>query len=339
MVDLTNIWSGTNDFMAVYSGDVNYLMSTGWLSDWLSTTNPDTGETNGGGHTNIVTTPVATDIAATATNTVTGGTNGVVDSPLTIIADVSPTNAPGTVVLYAYDPDTGQTNAVDTNTVIDGTCNLTVVPTDFGTNTYIVVFIPDDTNAYIGSSVILEVPVLPVPPVATPMKVVRKLGEPLSILLTDITNNWTGTGLKLTAISNVTSNGIPLMSINLFPTGGYYPVTPGAALIYTNIGTNYPIDQFTYILTDIAGQTATGTIVIYLQDFGIANITVETPGGAAILDLRGVPGFNYDLLRSTNLLTTNWETILTTNAPDWNYQYSDAVPPQPAAFYRLRWNY
>ena len=56
------------------------------------------------------------------------------------------------------------------------------------------------------------------------------------------------------------------------------------------------------------------------------------------MNFAGIPSFSYTVQRSTNLAT--WDDLLTTNAPSGNalFDYQDPAAPQPAAFYRLRYN-
>jgi hypothetical protein len=64
-------------------------------------------------------------------------------------------------------------------------------------------------------------------------------------------------------------------------------------------------------------------------------IPAVTTNGALTLRFAGVPGYPYDLQRSTNL--TDWATILSTNAPSKGlWIYTDGHPPQPSAYYRVR---
>jgi hypothetical protein len=57
-----------------------------------------------------------------------------------------------------------------------------------------------------------------------------------------------------------------------------------------------------------------------------------------VLNFAVIPSFSYTVQRSTNL--TTWDDLLTTNAPAGSglFQYQDLAAPQPAAFYRLRYN-
>jgi hypothetical protein len=60
-------------------------------------------------------------------------------------------------------------------------------------------------------------------------------------------------------------------------------------------------------------------------------------GGAVSMTFAGIPGYTYNVQRSSDLST--WNTIWTTNAPPGGvFQFSDSAAPQPNAFYRLLWS-
>lgn len=102
-------------------------------------------------------------------------------------------------------------------------------------------------------------------------------------------------------------------------------------------------DTLTYRVKDARGgfSAAKNIAITVVNGTGQAQ-TISVSGGIATVTFAGIPGFAYDVQRSTNLV--DWVTILTTNAPGQGlFQVSDdfadlGVPPDPApssAFYRL----
>ena len=167
-------------------------------------------------------------------------------------------------------------------------------------------------------------------PTAATMTSTRNAGvSTLKIALSDVATNWTdvdGDTISFVSVGNST-NGITVTT-----NGGY--------LTYSNA--NDVNDQFSYVITDPEGATATGVVNIVVnqaisgqvQSFGVIS-------GSPTLSFAGVPNYSYSVQRSTNLPV--WVTIWTTNAPsDGLFNFTDdfsdlgGLPPA-SAFYRLSW--
>lgn len=169
------------------------------------------------------------------------------------------------------------------------------------------------------------------PPVAFNLAAFRPAGfTTWKIAVADLLTNVTDVDfdtLSLTSVSTST-NGV-----TLFISGGF--------VLYTN--TNFVNDQFTYYVNDGFGGTASALINLAIgtnTPSGQAQ-SIAINGGAATLQFAGIPGFTYQVIRSTNL--TDWAVILTTNPVAGVFQcvdtFSDlggAIPD--SAYYRLRWN-
>ena len=127
--------------------------------------------------------------------------------------------------------------------------------------------------------------------------------------------------------ANTSTNNVMLIS------------SPGYLHYYN---TNNVDDRFTYTVTDGFGGTNSATVSITISTnsvFGQTSPSIDTTGGSATLTFAGIPGFSYSVLRSTNVLFTLFDTVLTTNAPAGGvFQWIDSTPPQPSAFYRLQYN-
>jgi hypothetical protein len=166
------------------------------------------------------------------------------------------------------------------------------------------------------------------PPVANQLTVTRPAGiNNLKIALTDLATNWSD------------SNGgtVSFVSVNN-STNGATVVTNGGYVLYSNA--NNVNDQFTYVIQDSFGFTATGVVNVAVSGsgvFGQSSPSISTTGGAPTLGFAGIPGYSYSVQVSTDMV--NWSTIWTTNAPGSGaFQFTDNSAPQPTAFYRLQWN-
>jgi hypothetical protein len=83
---------------------------------------------------------------------------------------------------------------------------------------------------------------------------------------------------------------------------------------------------------------ATNWITVSVTNAISSVVSVASTGGAITIQFAGVPGYTYDVERTTNLDGV-WTVLLTTNAPPHGvWIYTDNNPPQPAAFYRLEQN-
>jgi hypothetical protein len=168
------------------------------------------------------------------------------------------------------------------------------------------------------------------PPVANPLYLSRAWGTimriPIAFVLTNSTTDPDGDPTVLSGLG-VSTNGTPIRTNSLF-------------ILFAP--TNNISECFSYVIRDVRSyrpgdtvRTATGWITVTVTNAISSVVSVNSSGGAVTLNFAGVPGYAYDVERSTNL--TSWTVILTTNAPVRGlWIYTDAHPPQPEAFYRLR---
>lgn len=120
----------------------------------------------------------------------------------------------------------------------------------------------------------------------------------------------------------------------------------GGTLTLTASGITYlpPLDylgpdSFSFTLTDVRGASAQAVIqVAVLPESGwetpAPSVTLQ-PGGSVQLQFFGVPGFSYQIQRSTDL--QNWIILDTLVAPGSGaLPYEDTAPPAGRAYYRTR---
>jgi hypothetical protein len=143
----------------------------------------------------------------------------------------------------------------------------------------------------------------------------------------------------LTYVTDVDGDPISLVSVGV-STNGITPVISGNSIVYYS--TSAVSDQFNYTVTDGFGGTSSAAITVNLDTqtlFGQSSPNITTVGSSAVIGFAGIPGYSYSVQRSTSVTFDPYEIIWTTNAPATGvFQFIDANPPQPTAFYRLQYN-
>lgn len=124
------------------------------------------------------------------------------------------------------------------------------------------------------------------------------------ISIGNLATNWTdvdGNPVSLAGINLVPTNGVTLIPINLTTNlDGSYVITDNVFLGYIN--TNNVNDQFSYVISDGQGGTATELINVVMNPFvNGQNATVIVGGSTATVNFAGIPEFSYGVQRSTNL--------------------------------------
>jgi hypothetical protein len=166
-----------------------------------------------------------------------------------------------------------------------------------------------------------------VAPVANPASYVIPAGYSFKIALSNLSTNWSDAdGDPITLTSTISSTNGATVSYD--STYVYYSDANGVN------------DQVNYTVGDGQGGTGAGVINITVSTNPIAGMpqTINVSGMSATLNFAGIPTYQYEIQRSTNML--NWVTIETTNAPSNGlFQFTDTftdlsgIPPA-TAFYR-----
>ena len=244
-------------------------------------------------------------------------------SDVAFIAQISPTNATGTVQLLAG------TNLFNPQSVAGApwvTNDLNTLPR--GTNLITVIY-SGDANYSPATNTLWEI-VTNHPPVAQTVQFTRTADQPLVIAVGDLATNWVdvdGDTLSLVAVG-VSTNGVVLAE------------TAGTL---TYFSTNNVADQFYGTIADGFGGTNVQliNIVVTAPTNSLPNITgiVANSDGSFSLTLTGAPGLTYVLETSTDLgAATTWQPVATNVAelnPVWNFTDVQATN-HSQQFYRLR---
>ena len=178
-------------------------------------------------------------------------------------------------------------------------------------------------NTY--GAVTSSVAVLTVPAVsASAFSLNAYQGASFRVAEADVLAHASGSGgVMLSSIDATSANGVSLTRTN--------------GTIYYN-GALAANDSFHYTAASVTGNCAATALVTVVAVTNIAPTAVSIANETPLLNFAVIPSFSYTVQRSTNL--TTWEDLLTTNAPAGTglFEYEDLSAPQPAAFYRLRYN-
>ena len=150
-------------------------------------------------------------------------------------------------------------------------------------------------------------------------------------------NAYWGASFKL-AESNVLSQaggagGVVWFGLDAASANGV-SLTETNGVIYYNGGVAAP-DSFHYTVASVTGGCTATALISVSVTTNISPVALGWSGGYPQLSFEVISNYNYTVQRSTNL--TGWDDLFTTNAPGL-FNYVDALAPQPAAFYRLRYN-
>jgi hypothetical protein len=149
-------------------------------------------------------------------------------------------------------------------------------------------------------------------------------GASFKIAEADVLTHASGSGgVTLTSLDATSANGVSLTRTN-------------GEILYN--GVLAAADSFHYTVASATGNCAATALVTVLAVTNISPTAISVANEIPVLNFAVIPSFSYTVQRSTNL--TTWDDLLTTNAPAGSglFQYQDLAAPQPAAFYRLRYN-
>jgi uncharacterized repeat protein (TIGR01451 family) len=285
--------------------------------------------TNAGSYT-VIATSADPNYTGAATNTLT-----IATAPTTLVLSSSEnpsrckdsvsftativSNATGSVI-FSTNGVPFSTNALSSGSAI----SLATAQLPVGTNLI--------TAAYSGDSDYSAASSTSLPQVVTNLLSVQAVSYTrsgpalLRITISQLLTNTVGavvTNLSLTSVS-VSTNGVTVQQYH-----GY--------LIYQT--TNTVADQFTYGVSDGAGDTATGTVnIVPALLVAGQTLTINVNGGTVSLNCTGVPGVAYTIQRSTDLV--GWTDLYSTNAPaNGVVGFEDVGAPQSPVYYRVKLNY
>jgi Polysaccharide lyase family 8, super-sandwich domain/Polysaccharide lyase family 8, N terminal alpha-helical domain/Polysaccharide lyase family 8, C-terminal beta-sandwich domain/Bacterial Ig domain len=124
------------------------------------------------------------------------------------------------------------------------------------------------------------------------------------------------------------------------PGHGTAAVVGATNVTYTSAGGYTGPDSFSYTVSDGYGNSATQTIAVTVVPPGGRVQSVTYLAGGVTLNFVGAPGRAYTVQRAADVYFTQNVITLGTVAADGTtggFNLTDAAPPSPAAYYRLRY--
>lgn len=120
--------------------------------------------------------------------------------------------------------------------------------------------------------------------------------------------------------------------------GGTVSVS-GASISYTPPNGFTGADSFTYVVNDVRGGTATGTVSLTVTNGtqpGVNQVGgISIVEGNALMTFRGIPGLTYTVQRTPEIAPTSWTNIGTAQADfQGKISFTDTNPPPGSSFYR-----
>ena len=162
--------------------------------------------------------------------------------------------------------------------------------------------------------------------------------------VTDIVSRGKFTSLKINIASLLTNDidaeldPITLVGINLLTTNNVTLFTNATTIFYTN-SPNVD-DKFTYTISDGHGGTNTGAVLIQIVQSSSTATTVRLQTGVPgantnTITLAGIPGYQYVVQFSTNLVSGQWFNLSTnTAAANGLWTVIDGTATNAQRFYR-----
>ena len=152
--------------------------------------------------------------------------------------------------------------------------------------------------------------------------------------------NGTNLGQYLISAYGPQTTNLP-PGLTLFPSGSDTAALMGTP---TTAGTNNGLFNFTVEAVDTGGNIGVQTLSLLVHSNSVPPVAPVLAASGTVssnvfhMQVNGVQaGANYTLLMSTNLASTNWTSIFTTNAPDANpLIIPDVNATNPARFYRVQ---
>lgn len=160
-----------------------------------------------------------------------------------------------------------------------------------------------------------------VPPVAQDVTLARAPGLTLKVAIASLLANYTsdtnGDARMLLAVGNSVQGA----AVNTNATHIFYSPT------------NNNADNFTYLIGDDHGHTASANINVIVVNPGGISREITASNGVVNIQFAGIPGYEYDVQRSTNL--ASWLVLTNLTAPPSGlFQLIETNAPSPS-FYRL----
>ena len=122
--------------------------------------------------------------------------------------------------------------------------------------------------------------------------------------------------------------------VSLGASGQGATVTANNGFIYY-VPANQNPDSFAYTADNGLGDSASGTIAVQVVKPGGVVQTITSSGSAVTLNFAGIPGYQYEVQYTANVVAGPWTTITTLAAPpDGLFTFTE-TPTNSPSYYRL----
>ncbi len=129
---------------------------------------------------------------------------------------------------------------------------------------------------------------------------------------------------------------LTLLSVSATSTNGGSVVMAGDMITYTPLTNFTGVDRFTFQVSDGRGGITTAAVEIFVAAGNVPSmnrVSITPTDLGFLIRFAGVPGRNYQIQRSTDLIT--WSPLVTLVAPLHGImEYEDTNPPVGTGFYR-----
>lgn len=168
------------------------------------------------------------------------------------------------------------------------------------------------------------------PPVANPDgPYYRAPGLSLKIAITNLLANDTDADTNTLTFTGIVGNSTNNVSVTNNATYVLYPSNA------SNV-----TDRFSYTISDGQGGVSTGLVSVAVSTNVVGQaIAITNAPGSVTATFAGIPTYSYIVQRATDVnFTASVTNLVTTNAPAAGlFKWTDANPPVPTAYYRLRY--
>ncbi|MGB9601169.1 MAG: lamin tail domain-containing protein, partial [Limisphaerales bacterium] len=205
----------------------------------------------------------------------------------------------------------------------NATLVLRNVCTNEAGNYYVIAW---NTGGAVTSSIASLTVSVPQAPLAMPDNVIglknQQLNIPVQLLLAN-DEDFNGATLTIIGVSGNSTNGATV-TLN------------SGTVVYTPVANFVGIDEFTYTVRNNYGLQAVGTVYVTVAVSTNYNRAIAHNSGSNIqIEFEGLPGYTYEVLRSTNLL--NWVVVQELQAnQSGQILFTDGNTNSDHAYYRIR---
>ncbi len=135
---------------------------------------------------------------------------------------------------------------------------------------------------------------------------------------------------------SLTATGSPPLCYQWYFNGGAIPFATANTLVVTNLQPGSAGIYSVSVKNAVGGTNAASMLTVTMPNRPVLNSSGFLGSGKFQFQINGDAGQTYTLQMSTNLASTNWISILVTNAPADNFNITDPNATNIERFYRIK---